>query len=270
MFEKFTRFFLDNHKITLVVITTISFFGILSYIMLPKQYNPSIVAPAFEIRIPVSGYTSEQASQFVVRELENRLQELPGIDKLYGYSEDEYAAVTVSFKVGTDLEAAKTRLHDKITSNMSKTPYGVQDISIRSIDPEELPQVAFALTYSGSELSEIETGIYLRTVANQIKESMKTVVGSSNLEILGGYSNSIYLRPNIKSLETYKLSISALNDRIKSIIGERVMGILEEKGNRTVISVNGDGNSIESLKNIPILDIQGTKILLGDVATIQR
>lgn len=71
----------------------------LAYVMLPKQYNPSIVAPAFEIKIPVAGYTSDQASRFVVRELENRLHELPRIDKLYGYAEDGFAAVTVSFKV---------------------------------------------------------------------------------------------------------------------------------------------------------------------------
>jgi multidrug efflux pump subunit AcrB len=270
MFEKFTRFFLDNHKITLVVITTVSFFGILSYLMLPKQYNPSIVAPAFEIRIPVPGYGSEQASQFVVRELENRLRELPGIDKLYGYSEDEYAAVTVSFQVGTDLEAAKTRLHDKITSNMGSKPYGVQDISIRSIDPEELPQVAFALTYTGTGLSEIDTGIYLRTVANQIKESMKTVKGTSNLEILGGYDNGIHIQPDVRALEIHRLSVSDLGNILKSTIGERIMGISESGGKRNVISVDGEGNSVESLKNLPILDVGGVKLLLKDVAEVRR
>lgn len=184
MLEKFAKFFLDNQKITLVVITTISFFGMLAYIMLPKQYNPSIVAPAFEIRVPVPGYSSEQSSYFVVRELENLLAELPGIDKLYGYSEDGYAAVTVSFAVGTPLEAAKTRLYDKIGSNVSNRPYGVGDISIQSINPEELPQAVFALTYSGASLSEVEQGMYLRSIAYQLREELKLVPNTSTIEIL--------------------------------------------------------------------------------------
>jgi multidrug efflux pump subunit AcrB len=76
MLEKFARFFLENEKITIVLISIIVFFGIGAYIMLPKQYNPSIVAPAFTIQIPVNGYSSTDASQFVARSLENKIKEL--------------------------------------------------------------------------------------------------------------------------------------------------------------------------------------------------
>ena len=76
MFEKFTRFFLENEKITMVVITIIAFFGAGAYMMLPKQYNPSIVAPAFNIQIPINGYSSYDSSQFVAKELENKIKEL--------------------------------------------------------------------------------------------------------------------------------------------------------------------------------------------------
>ena len=82
MLERFAKYFLDNRKITLVAIKAIAFFGTLSYVLLPKQYNPSIVAPAFEISLPVRGYSSADASRFVVQEIENRLAELEGIDDL--------------------------------------------------------------------------------------------------------------------------------------------------------------------------------------------
>lgn len=56
MIARFTEFFLKNEKITWILILIISIFGIVSYILLPKQYNPSIVAPAFMIEIPAHGY----------------------------------------------------------------------------------------------------------------------------------------------------------------------------------------------------------------------
>lgn len=60
MVARFTEFFLQNEKITFIFILIISVFGFLSYILLPKQYNPSIVAPAFLIEIPAYGYSAKE------------------------------------------------------------------------------------------------------------------------------------------------------------------------------------------------------------------
>ncbi len=184
MLEKFAKYFLDNQKITLVAITAISFFGILSYALLPKQYNPSIVAPAFEITVPVRGYSSADSSRLVVREIENRLAELEGIDDLYGYSGDEFASVMASFEVGTDAEKAKARLYDKLSSNYALRPYGIEAMNIRSIDPEDLPQVVFAVRYQGSALNQIEAGIYVRAIANLLKNEVKKIFGTSALDVV--------------------------------------------------------------------------------------
>lgn len=76
MLERFTKFFLENEKITIIAIVVIALFGSLAYVMLPKQYNPSIVAPAFMIQIPANGYTSYDASQFIARGIEDKIKEL--------------------------------------------------------------------------------------------------------------------------------------------------------------------------------------------------
>jgi hypothetical protein len=58
----------------------------------------------------------------------------------------------VSFKVGIPQETAKTRLYDKMYSNYDLKPFEVKDIIIKSIDPEELPQLSLAITYRGDDL----------------------------------------------------------------------------------------------------------------------
>lgn len=60
MIVRFTEFFLKNEKITWILILIISLFGFLAYILLPKQYNPSIIAPAFLIEVPAHGYTASE------------------------------------------------------------------------------------------------------------------------------------------------------------------------------------------------------------------
>ncbi len=99
MIAAFTDFFLKNEKITFILILIISIFGFLSYIILPKQYNPSIVAPAFMIEIPAYGYSSDEGHEYVIKSIENKVRELVGVDKIYGYATDGYVSVMVTFEV---------------------------------------------------------------------------------------------------------------------------------------------------------------------------
>jgi multidrug efflux pump subunit AcrB len=107
------------------------------------------------IEIPSSGYNAQEGYEYIVKSLENKIYELPGIDDVYGYTADGAVSVMVAFKVGIKQEDAKTRLYDKMYSNMDLKPYGIENIQIRSIDPEDLPQVTYAITYSGSDLDTV-------------------------------------------------------------------------------------------------------------------
>ena len=250
--------------------------------LLPKQYNPSIVAPAFEISLPVRGYSSADASRFVVQEIENRLAELEGIDDLYGYAGDERASVMASFKVGTDAEKAKARLYDKLSSNYALRPYGVEAMSIRSIDPEDLPQVSFAIRYVGSGLSETEAGIYVRAVANALREKAKRVSDTSTLDVVGGYPNSLTVEVDPDKARGFGTEVSEIVGALKSRVGYRAVGALSDGKNSTLVALDGGGTDEESLRNLVVgyaggsraatngSATGGTPIYLRDVAKIVR
>ncbi|MDD2745577.1 MAG: efflux RND transporter permease subunit, partial [Candidatus Gracilibacteria bacterium] len=202
---------------------------------------------------------------------ENLLAELPGIDKLYGYSEDGYAAVTVSFAVGTPLEAAKTRLYDKIGSNVSNRPYGVGDISIQSINPEELPQAVFALTYSGASLSEVEQGMYLRSIAYQLREELKLVPNTSTIEILGGYVNSVNIELSPTKLDSLGLSTDVVKQAIQARLGKQSLSVIDSSGSLTSIAIVDTQDTVEALGELIITQAKdGVSIRIRDIATINR
>lgn len=282
MLERFAKYFLDNRKITLVAITAIGFFGTLSYALLPKQYNPSIVAPAFEISLPVRGYSSADASRFVVQEIENRLAELEGIDDLYGYAGDERASVMASFKVGTDAEKAKARLYDKLSSNYALRPYGVEAMDIRSIDPEDLPQVSFAIRYTGTGLTTTEAGIYVRAVANSLRDQVKNVAKTSTLDVVGGYPNQLTVEVDPDKARGMGTEVSEIVGALKSRMGYRAVGSLSDGKSFTLVALDGGGTDEESLKKLVVgyvggspseaggTGMNGTPVYLREVARIVR
>ncbi|MDD2916567.1 MAG: efflux RND transporter permease subunit, partial [Candidatus Gracilibacteria bacterium] len=318
MLEKFARFFLENEKITIVLITIITFFGVAAYVLLPKQYNPSIVAPAFAIQIPVNGYESREASQFVAKSLENKIKELEGIDKIMSYSADNFTSVMATFKVGISQETAKTRLYDKMYSNYDLRPFGVQDIVIKSIDPEELPQVSLAISYTGSELGEREvgiypnesgfpvscisedprtcsnpnlpkadggvpqglensrkpenqnvTGIYLRSIANSLKEELKLVPNTTVIDIIGGYENSLSIELDRTKIESSGLDIGRTIATLQASLTHASVGNMEGL-DKTVLIVDASLNSKKELEGLLVSEVSGTKIFLRDIASVRE
>lgn len=267
MLEKFAKFFLENEKITIVLITIITFFGVWAYIMLPKQYNPSIVAPAFNIQIPVNWYSSTDASQFVARNLENKIKELEWVDKIMSYSSDNFTSVMVSFKVWIPQETAKTRLYDKMYSNYDLKPFEVNDINIKSIDPEELPQLSLALIYKWDDLWTRETWIYLKSIANIFKEEIKLIPNTTVIDIIWWYEDNISIKLNKTKIESYWLDIWQVIWSIKSsTIYKSVWNI--ENNTKTTLLLNTSLNSKKDLEWLLVSNNNWTKIYLRDIADI--
>ena len=120
-----------------------------------------------------------------MKSVENKIRELVGVDTVFGYATDGYVNMMIAFKVGVDQEVAKTRLYDKMYSNYDLKPYGINDVRIRSIDPEDLPQVSYAIVYSGSDLDTKERGQYLQNIAKTLRENIKKVEGTTSIDIIG-------------------------------------------------------------------------------------
>lgn len=262
------KFFLENEKITIIAIVVIALFGSLAYVMLPKQYNPSIVAPAFMIQIPANGYTSYDASQFIARGIEDKIKELEWIDKIQSYAMDNFASIVTTFKVGTPQETAKTRLYDKIFWSVDVRPFGIDQVLIKSIDPEELPQVTFAISYSGAPLPSVDEGIYLRNIAVRIKEWLKLVPQTTTIDIVGGYSNDISIELDKTKIEWYRLDVAQVVQVIKSSPIFKTLGFAEKNATKTMIFIDGGLDNEKALKEFVVGNVLGQKIQLRDIARV--
>lgn len=270
MIARFTEFFLKNEKITWILILIISLFGFLAYILLPKQYNPSIVAPAFLIEVPAHGYTAGEWHEYIIKSIENKVRELVWVDTVYGYATDGYVSVMIAFEVGIDQEIAKTRLYDKMYANYDLRPYNIEDIAIRSIDPEDLPQVTYAIILSGSSdtLSEKEHGQYLQNIAKNLREEIKWVEWTTVIDIVGGYSNDISIELIPERIEDFGLDILTVVGRLKESFGQYMMGEISDGANRYALYLGHDTDTLDQLRNFPIISSGNKQVYLQDISLI--
>lgn len=107
--------------------------------MIPKQYNPTIIAPAFHIFISSPSMSSWENQRLIMNELENKLMEIKANPmSIFWVSWDNYVWVMAKFHVGENAENAKIRLNQKLSQNMDLKPIGVENPIIKTLNPDEL------------------------------------------------------------------------------------------------------------------------------------
>ncbi len=274
MFAKLAEFFIKNGKLTfvLVLITLISW--VWAYFVLPKQYNPTIVVPAFNVMVPSPSLSSEEVKKLVVDPLEDKLMELESVDDVYWISWENYWWVMVKFKVWTDKEKAKIRLIQKIRENIKLKPLWVKEPIIKTIDPDELPQITFAISYNdknnNNKISDEEKYIYLRQIADIIKKNIRTIDNVTTMDIVWGFTKNIIVELDIEKVEAKNVDIMWIYKTLEeNNLSLPSWDINSKDWYKTFVWVEWKISKIKNLKKLVVWDFNWKIVYLEDVAKIK-
>ncbi len=255
--------FVKNKELNILVILFIVAWGISSFILMPKAYNPDIVAPAFTITTNFPGSTAQQVQELVTRPMEDALSELPHVDQLISRSFDGGQSITmVQFTVGTSAENAKISLSQKLKDNISQKPIGASDPSMTTLDPDDVPIISIALT------SDARSPQALRNLAFNVADELKLVNGTSKVAVVGGLKNNLHIELNAEKLSYYHLAVSDIVSTLNASNGIYTTESLKNNDNTETLRVSGNITSVDDAARIVLIPHQDKPLTLGDVATI--
>lgn len=293
MFSKIAEFFIKNTKLTFVLILVILLTWIWSYTIIPKQYNPTIIVPAFLVSVEAPSLSSNDVKTLITNELENKIMELEWIDEIFSTSMENWSFVMVKFKVWVDKEKAKIRLLQKLSQNLDLKPIWVSMPVVKAIDPDELPQITYAIklkdeknknTSSGTNLKDSSTVsewqsiklspqekyIYLRQITNTIKNELKAIPNITTLDIVWWINKDIFIELDQELLEARNIDILQVYDVLKkNNVSFPIWSIDNSSDEKTFIEVSSNLSTIEKLKKLVIADYNWNEIFLEDVANIK-
>ena len=257
--------FVKNQQLNLLAILFITTIGIISFIIIPKAYNPDIVAPAFLITTDFPGATVNQVHELVTRPMEDVISELPAIDQLVSHSFDGgQSVVMVQFKVGTPAENAKISLSQKLRDNMFLKPIGALDPSLSTLDPDDVPVISIALT--SSERSPEA----LRALAFDVADQLKLTPGASKVSVVGGRRENLNINLDSAKLAEHHLSVSDITKVLRASNGVYSAETLKNDTGIEMIRVNGNILSADAAKHIAITPSLDSPLTLGDIAEITQ
>ena len=267
MIKNFAKFWIDNSKVTIVFLMITIFAWIWSYIVIPKQYNPDISVPAFNIIIPAPWFSAQEVKHLVLEPLEDKVLEIKDLDHIYWVANKNFWVLTVRFLVWSSKENAITRLNNKLFENMWNKPFGVMDPIIKKMDSDNFPIYTFAIENKTSDQSDSKE-ILLRKIAIDVQNKLKFIKWTSNFYLAWWYKNNTNIILDLKKLQWKNIDIMQVYQSLKN--NNLVLPWWDLKINNVQSTITVDWNlgDLEALKKLIIWNYNWKPVYLQEVANI--
>jgi len=269
-----SKFFIDRPIFAAVISILIVLAGAVSFGALPIAQYPEIAPPTIVVSANYPGANASTVGKTVATPLE---QEINGVeDMLYMSSQstaDGRLALTISFKLGTDLDKAQVLVQNRVNTALPRLPEEVQRLGVTTTkNSPDILMVVHLFSPDGSR-----DQLYISNYAlQQVRDPVARLDGVGSLRLFGAreYSMRIWLDP--ARVAAFNLTAG---DVLTALRGQNVQiagGVLNQppmsRQGAFEIPVQALGRleTPEQFENILIAsDAQGRLIHLRDLARVE-
>jgi hydrophobe/amphiphile efflux-1 (HAE1) family protein len=271
---KISYFFIDRPKFASVLAIAVLIIGGLSYFTLPIEQYPQIAPPTIVVSASYPGANAEIAAQTVAAPLE---QQINGVENMLYLSSqstaDGQVAITVTFKLGTDLDTAQVQVQNRVAIAEARLPETVRRLGITT--NKNSPDLMLVVNLYSPNGTYDQT--YIANYATlQIQDRLARIEGVGNIRLFGAsqYSMRVWLDPDrIASLDMSATEVvSALRGQnIQVASGTLNQSPVENGQTAFELSVQTQGRLIEpeEFANVIIKNSGGRIVRLSDVGRVE-
>ncbi len=270
----FSHFFIRRPIFAGVLSAVVFLIGLISMFRLPISEYPEVVPPTIVVRAVYPGANPKTIAETVASPLE---QSVNGVENsLYMFSQatpDGVLTLTVTFKLGTDVDKAQVQVQNRVSQVLAKLPEEVRQLGVTTTKQSpDLTMVVHLFSPSGRY-----DDVYLRNYATlQVKDVLARIPGAGDVQVFGSgdYAMRVWLNPD--KIAARNLTAS---DVVSAIREQNVQVAAGAIGQQPVsnpvdfeLQINAKGRLVspeEFGRIIVKTGLEGEKTLLKDIARIE-
>ncbi len=257
------KFSIKNPVTIIVSVLIVVIFGFLSLNKLPYQLTPSVTKPEIKITTMWPGATPYEIEREIVQEQEDALKSLNNLINYESSSNDNYAELTLTFKLGTDLRASLQDVSNKL-NEVADYPEDVLEPVIETASAS--PVIWMMLQTLESNKKHIDT--YKTFFDDEIKPIIKRVDGVAGTMDMGGTKQEMQIVFDSNKLASYGLSIAEV---IRTLQNENVdvsAGVLNLDRRAYRIRTVHKFSSPKDIEDLVLISNREQRVTISDIASV--
>jgi multidrug efflux pump len=270
----FSKFFIDRPIFAAVLSIVIFAAGLIAIPILPISEYPEVVPPAVIVRAIYPGANPKVIAETVSTPLEEQINGVENMMYMKSVAgSDGVLQMTVTFRPGTDPDAAQVQVQNRVSQALSRLPSEVVSLGVTTQKQSPTFLVMVQLLSPDGKYD----ALYLRNYANiKIKDELARLPGVGQVQIFGSgdYAMRIWLNPDKIASRGMTAGdvVAAVREQNIQVSAGQLGAEPIAKGTDFLISINAQGRlrTAQEFGNVVLkIGAGGEVVRLSDVARIE-
>jgi len=259
----FIRFAINKPVSVAVGVILVVLFGAIGLSRLPVQLTPDVEIPQITITTTWPGATPYEVEKDIVEEQEAVLKGVQRLTLMESSSYNNQALITLSFEVGTDLDAALLNVSNKL-DEVPSYPENVEKPAIEASGAESSPVIWMVLKMREGPPDRINT--FRTFFENEVRQFIDRVPGVGSLFVFGGSDKQLEVVISPEKLARHRLTIGSVIERLQSANSNIAAGVLDLEKNSYRIRTVSQFQNVDDPLDVVMVDDGQRRVYLRDIA----
>ncbi len=260
-----TRFAIRQPTIITLFFLAVALFGVIGFFQMGVNVNPPVTFPAVAVFASYPGASPQEIERLVVRPIEDQLQNVRHVEKIFARSQEGSGTIFVQLKLGTSVDFAATDVQQAVDAARINLPTDLDPPIVTKEDPNAQPILTEYLT--STKLSPVELS---NLAENEIIPALKGVHGVGFVNVSGEFIRQVNINPDLARLQM--LGATPL-DVVNSVGQGNVSmpgGRLDEAFREATVGVRADITDPAQIAQLPLVvpNASPNQIKISDVANV--
>ena len=255
---------IDHPRFVLVATLLVLLLALYAAMFTPVQRTPAITKAVVIVAIPYPDSLPSEAENDISRKVEEALSELQSVDFLASTSLRGASITQVIFLDGVDPDEARREVKDLIDRIRNELPFGREiQPSVTDIDFDSAPLML--VTLAGPQGFDERA---LKTIAEEVEETIAEVEGVANTQLFGGKEREIHVNVNPDLMTQYGITLRQLRQALNDFNAKVPAGAFDTaKIDRTVRN-ESKFRDLADIREAVVSSDQGQVIHVRDIAEV--
>lgn len=271
---KLPHFFIERPIFATVLSFLIVLVGGITYVSLPVSQYPSVAPPTIVVRASYPGATPQVIADTVATPIE---QEMNGVDDML-YMESSSSAdgtmqLTVTFKLGTDLDDAQVLVQNRVAIAETRLPDTVRQIGVTTT--KQIPDMLMVVHLTSPDASR--DALYISNFAFlQVRDALMRLDGVGDIRIAGGNEYAMRIWLDIEKMTHVDMTAGDVLQAIRQQNVQVAAGVIGQPPTDSTgafqlnVTTQGRLRDAEEFANIIVKRGEDGRVTrLGDVARLE-